>query len=193
MKTRHRWTACLGLVVAASYAFGQANGFPGYGDPNAGQGYPGYGDKNKAKGFPSWGSGVRYIQGTSQSTVWRTYSDGALSRIEQPLTRVIRGEAEWDRYWKLHKGDARAVAPKDIDWSREQLVAIHLGTRSTSGYSVMVESVAWPKPNEVLVKYVERTPSPDSMVAQVLTSPFTIIRMQRGSGTVVFQKRTVRQ
>jgi hypothetical protein len=177
---------------AAAIALAQASAFPGYGDKNAGLGYPGYQDKNQRLGFPTWGSGVRIIQGTNQTTPWRTYMDGALSRIVTPGFRIMRTEAEWQRYWSDHRGEPPARAPRDIDWNRETLVAIHLGERPTAGFSVLVTSVDRSRPDEVVVTYQVRAPGPNDMVAQMITQPFTVIRMQRATGRIIVREQPSR-
>ena len=59
-----------------------------------------------------------------------------------------------------------------------------LGTRPTAGFSVEIvrvrqEGVA------LVVEYKETRPAPGSVAAQVLTSPFHIVAVPRGSTTEV--------
>jgi hypothetical protein len=119
---------------------------------------------------------------------WQTYRSGTQSRIGSQSTFVIRSSGAWQNYWAQSTGGSAASAPRDVEFNKEFLVAIHLGTRPTAGYSVVVDSVKRSRPAEVLVRYAELTPDPKRMQAQVLTSPFTIIRVENTSGALAFEK-----
>jgi hypothetical protein len=125
--------------------------------------------------------------GTDKEPIqWRTYTSGVHSQVRQPSSFVVRTEGDFQQYWRqAHRGNA----PKDIDWNREMLAVIHMGTLSTSGYSVSVEKIERIR-GEIVVSIVERVPSAGQMVAPTLTSPFMIVRIVRTAGAVKFAKRT---
>lgn len=120
---------------------------------------------------------------------WRTYSQGAFSNSQKSFTLTIDNSGAWQNYWRDNFGDP-SEAPKDIDFNKEQLVAIHLGTRPTGGYKVSVASIQRAKPGEVRVSYVESLPLPGVTVTQAETTPWVIVRMDKPGAKITFSKST---
>jgi hypothetical protein len=120
---------------------------------------------------------------------YRTYETGLQSRVERQSFFILNNEAEFQRYWQTAQGQPPQTAPRGIDWGREQLVAFHIGRRPTAGYSAQVGSIQRVRPNEVVAEFVELLPVPGQMQAQVVTSPWIIIRMDRTPGTLSFRTR----
>lgn len=83
---------------------------------------------------------------------------------------VVRDERGWQALWEARGGVGTAPA---VDFSRQMLVAIDLGTRPTGGYAVRVTGTALTD-DAIELRYVEQRPSPDAMVAQVMTAPFIV-------------------
>ena len=111
-------------------------------------------------------------------------SQGSRSAIDQPKETTARTPAEWQALWKEHgPGDA---APA-VDFTKEMIAAVFLGTRPTGGYAVEIRSMR--RDGQTLViEYTERRPGPDAIVTQALTSPFHIVRMPRVEGPVTFRR-----
>ncbi len=122
---------------------------------------------------------------------WRTYKSGKSGGITAPRQLVITNGANWQVYWAEVTGEPPRSAPTDVDFTREQLVAIHLGQRPNPAYEVYVESIRQTSPAQATVHYVEATPPPGQAVIQVLSSPWVIVRMPRVPGVLSFSKRTV--
>lgn len=127
------------------------------------------------------------IAGNPLQPVWRPYRSGEQSQIKEAKTFVLQSANEFSTYWQEAFGTA---APTDIDWQKNYAVAIHLGTRTSGGYKVFVESVNRVHSSEVRVAYVELTP--DGMATTVMTSPWAVITLERTSavGRVSFFKST---
>lgn len=117
---------------------------------------------------------------------FRTYLTEPDSRIQRASGMTIHTAEEFARYWFTLRGDRSA--PNDVDWRTETLVAIHIGRRESSGYDVWVESVRFLE-RGLLVRYVERRPSPDQRVKRESTSPYVIIRVPRFTGEAQFEGR----
>lgn len=122
---------------------------------------------------------------------WSPFKSGASSTAKSPFARAIVSEADFQTYWARFQGEPPQNAPRGIDWNKEQLVAIHLGERSTGGYEVRVLSMARSHAAEITVEYAEITPAKGSMTTQSLTSPWVVVRMDRAAGSLNF-KKTVR-
>ena len=95
----------------------------------------------------------------------------------------MRNQSDFQTYWATSTGNPATTAPKDIDWLKNEALAIHLGTRNTGGYSVSVRDIQMVRGDEYNVQVVEQIPSKSGNVTQALTSPFTIILLPRRYAT----------
>ena len=112
---------------------------------------------------------------------------GSSSQILEARQVVVQNPEAWRALWKEHSA---VPLPADVpDFARETIVAVFLGQRPTAGYAIDIASVT--QQNGVfVVEYTERKPSSNTSTAQVLTSPFQIIRIPRPSGPIVFRERS---
>ena len=94
---------------------------------------------------------------------------GPHSPAEKSATLVIRTAGEWTALWRRIGNEP----PRPIDAKSEIAVAIFIGERRTGGYGVELVAVRTID-NELVVEYRERTPPPNSMVPQVITSPWVV-------------------
>jgi hypothetical protein len=79
----------------------------------------------------------------------------------------------------------------NVNFDREQLVAINIGERPTSGYMVSVTSVVQLSNQDVVISYVEKRPSINARVTNVKSSPYVIIRMKRVNSRITFKPTTL--
>ncbi len=117
--------------------------------------------------------------------IWRTYKAGSYSSAETFKTVEMVTSGDFQTYARKFRPEGAGDA-HDIDWGKEELVAVHLGTRNTGGFSVDVMSADHVSPTEVRVKFVEKTPPKSRTTTQALTSPWVIIRMNRPSARITF-------
>jgi hypothetical protein len=113
----------------------------------------------------------------------RVIDRGAASLIEEARTTVVSSQEQFAALWREH---TRRQPLPAVDFSRETVIAVFLGTRNTAGYSVDIVGVDRGT-SAVTVSYRERTPAADSVTAQVLTFPFVIAAIPRADGPVRFE------
>ena len=114
----------------------------------------------------------------------RTVGKGPMSAIDQPRQVTVRSAAEWGALWKEHGANAPLPA---VDFSREMVVGVFVGTRPTAGYGVeIVRAIG--NSSTLVVEYVETAPSRDTITAQVLTAPYHLAAIPKRDGTVTFKK-----
>lgn len=142
-------------------------------------------------GLVSLAAGVLAQYGTGPLDVvrWSTFKSGTNSRVEGTLTRVLVSEADFQAYWANSMGEPAHTAPRGIDWNKEQLIAIHIGTRNSGGYAVKVQSIKRERTSTLVVEYIETTPAKGSLNTMALTSPWVLVRMDRTAGNPVFRGR----
>ena len=124
------------------------------------------------------------LNSAAQDSVVNTVAKGGMSSIEEPRQVVVRTAAEWQALWKQHDGDSAAPP---VDFTQSMVAAVFLGSRPTTGFAADITGVKT-EGNRTVVEYLERQPPRDAVVAQVLTSPFHIVRIARTAGSVEFRR-----
>ena len=103
-----------------------------------------------------------------------TVARGPMSAITGPKEVVVRSSADWTALWKEH-GSTQPVPA--VDFSKELVAAVFLGSRPTGGFSVEIVG-ARVEGDALIVEYVEQRPGRGSIMSQVLTSPFHIAKIK---------------
>ena len=98
---------------------------------------------------------------------------------------MVRSADEWSALWRAHAAD-KPVAP--VDFTKEMVVGVFLGSRPTAGYSVEIVGTE-EQPDGLVVQYREGSPARDMMTAQVITSPYHLVAVPKQSGEVRFERK----
>jgi hypothetical protein len=120
---------------------------------------------------------------TAGDTV-RTVDKGEQSNIDAAKQVVVRTEAEWTKLWQQHSPDRKRPA---VDFSKDMVVGVFMGSRPTAGYNLSIVST-FAKDGSVLVQYRELQPRPGAIAAQVLTFPYHLVAVPKAAGDVKFEK-----
>ena len=117
-----------------------------------------------------------------QATIaMRPIDRGIASDMDNARQASARTAQEWSRLWTQHAGERTRPA---VDFSTEVVVAVFMGTRPTAGFTVEIVRVR-EEGGALVVSYTETRPAPDSVTAQMLTSPFHIVAIPKGAATDV--------
>jgi protease stability complex PrcB-like protein len=124
---------------------------------------------------------------SAQEPAPRTIEKGDQSNIESPMQAIARTQAEWEALYRKHNYDRQ---PPKVDFSKEMVVAVFMGSRPNAGFSTTILSSL--TVNGVLVvRYKEAMPRPGTVSAQVLTFPYHIVAIPKADVTdVKFEKVT---
>jgi len=124
---------------------------------------------------------------SAQEPAPRTIEKGDQSNIESPMQAIARTQAEWEALYRKHNYDRQ---PPKVDFSKEMVVAVFMGSRPNAGFSTTILSSL--TVNGVLVvRYKETMPRPGTVSAQVLTFPYHIVAIPKADVTdVKFEKVT---
>ena len=114
----------------------------------------------------------------------RSLDQGGQSEIEVQRQVTVRDRDGWASLWRTHA--PRRPAPA-VDFSREMVVGVFMGTRPTAGFAVDIVGYR-ESGNDVIVLYRETVPSRDTITAQVIVSPYHLVVIPRRTGTVSFEK-----
>jgi len=114
----------------------------------------------------------------------RSLDRGVQSEVGAARQVTVRDREAWTALWRAH-GSSRSLP--DVDFSREIVVGVFLGSRPTAGFAV--EIVGYREAgNDVVVQYRETSPAADAITAQVIVSPYHLVAIPRRSGNVTFEK-----
>jgi protease stability complex PrcB-like protein len=105
----------------------------------------------------------------------RTIEKGDQSNIEDAKQALVRTDAEFKQLWQQHAPDR--PTPK-IDFSKEMVVAVFMGSRPNAGFSTAIVS-ATAAAGVLLVRYSETKPGPDTVTAQILTFPYHVVAIPK--------------
>jgi VWFA-related protein len=120
----------------------------------------------------------------ASATPMRVLEQGTQTYVDLPRQLVARTQGEWDAVWKQH---APGRPQPTVDFEREMVVGVFLGSRTTAGYAVQIVG-AEEQQDGLVVRYTEATPPPASVVAQVITSPYSLVALPKRGGNVRFEK-----
>ena len=107
---------------------------------------------------------------------------GNASEQQDAKQVTVRTPSEWETLWKAH---APTVKMPSVDFTKNMVVGIFLGTKPSDGYQVEIVGVRTQE-KELIVEYVQRTPGRGTMAAQILTEPYHLVSVPKHAGTVRF-------
>ncbi len=114
-----------------------------------------------------------------------TLEKGDQSNVEDARQVLVRTEAELRRLWQQHAPD-RPV-PK-VDFSREMVVGVFMGSRPNAGFSTAIVS-ATAANGALMVRYSESRPTAGTVSAQILTFPYHLVAIPKADvKNVKFEK-----
>ena len=114
----------------------------------------------------------------------RSIDKGAMSQLSAARQVAVSDGEAWAALWREH---APARPLPDVDFSREIVVGVFLGTRSSAGFTV--EIVGYHEEGgRIVVEYRETTPSRGAITAQVIVSPYHLVALPKRTGAVTFEK-----
>jgi hypothetical protein len=114
----------------------------------------------------------------------RTVDKGDFSNVDEAKQVVVRTDADWRALWRRHAGE-RPMPP--IDFSKDTVVGVFMGSRPTAGYDIAITKTL-EKDGTLWVFYREKTPARGLVLAQVLTSPFHLVAIPKTASEVKFER-----
>jgi len=116
-----------------------------------------------------------------------TVAQGTSSGVRDARQVLVRDGGTWAALWRQHAADVDPQPPlPEADFSREMIVAFFLGERPTAGYSVEIRRITL-RPDRLVVRVAVTQPGSDDPVAQVLTQPFHMVKVQRAEVSAEFE------
>ena len=107
---------------------------------------------------------------------------GNASNQQDARQVTVRTAAEWTALWKEHAPTAKMPA---VDFAKQMVVGIFLGTKPSDGHQVDIVGVRT-QDKDLIVEYVQRQPGRGTMAAQILTEPYHLVAVAKHPGPVRF-------
>lgn len=100
-------------------------------------------------------------------------STSAYSELDQEEYIVIKDTNSLNVVYSKISTDLEVPV---IDWAQHQVVLLAIGSRSTGGYSIAVDSVSKTK-SELVVYYKTTSPKPGDRVTQAFTAAYALYKI----------------
>ena len=113
----------------------------------------------------------------------RTLDRGDQSNMDDARQAVARTTEEWNTLWRLHAPDR--PQPR-VDFSKEMVVGVFIGSRPTAGFGVDILGTR-EEGGALVVQYRETRPARGLVSAQVITSAYHLVSMPARAGQVKFE------
>ena len=113
------------------------------------------------------------------------------SGISDQQRIVVRDSATWANLWPRIVGSHSPRPPVPVvDFATEMLLVVSMGTRSSGGYIIAIDSVSMASDTlRALVR--EQSPGPRCGTTAALSAPVALARIDRSEQPVVFRTREV--
>jgi hypothetical protein len=118
------------------------------------------------------------------------YSFTFYSGLDSPQRLVVRDDASWQTLWnEIHSRGTPVPPVPAIDFSREMIVVAAMGTRSTGGYGILLESASEYGTDGIAISVLSISPGSNCGVTLAFTTPVDIARLPLHPGPVRFIER----
>ena len=122
------------------------------------------------------------VTGSAQTPPFTNIAKGDASGQQTARQVTVRTAAEWTALWKEHAPTEKMPV---VDFAKDMVVGIFLGSKPSAGHEVEIVGVRTEQ-NDVIVEYVQRQPGRGTIAAQILTEPFHLVAVPKHAGTVRF-------
>ena len=120
----------------------------------------------------------------AESIAVTTINTDRMSGIDAAQQTVARTAPEFSALWQKHAPGRPAPA---VDFTKNMVLAVFLGSRPSGGYGVQITGVAVEN-NGLVVRWEESRPPSGTSAAAVMTAPAHLVTVPRREGPVRFEK-----
>ena len=110
------------------------------------------------------------------SLTFKEISKATRSLIKDYREATVSTKDDYLKLWKELSGSE--LLPAEVNFEKEMVVGLFLGTRSSGGYSVKIDKVDYAS-NEITVYATESIPGPDKITTMVITYPYVMATVEK--------------
>lgn len=105
--------------------------------------------------------------------------EGSYSAIGDKRELIIYNDSQYRALMNdLYKNLDQMPKIPDVDFKKNSLVAVFIGSRASGGYGVKIDSIIETS-NKLIVNITETTPGKNCMVTDAITSPYVIVKITK--------------
>lgn len=122
---------------------------------------------------------------------WTTVAEGQNSALVKSEQEICVNQTQWQNLYSRMAGDTKVgntPAPNLVDWTKHDLIVVHSGRKATVGYRVYVSTISRPRTGIKQVEIIEARPPRGAFLAQQMTSPYVVIRVDKAIGNYSFKR-----
>ncbi len=111
------------------------------------------------------------------------------SSIQKKQDMIITKASAWESLWEqMHKNVQPMPSLPKVDFSQEMLIGVFMGTKSTGGYDINIQSIKETE-SEIVVTVKEIFPRNTGFVSTALTQPTHVVKLLTSKKKVVFVRK----
>jgi PrcB C-terminal len=111
------------------------------------------------------------------------YAFTFVSGLDKPAQLVVRDAVTWQAIWSQINSPYSALLPLPaVDFSREMIVVVALGSRSTGGYNILITGASEAAGGGTVFTINSDSPGSQCATTQAFTQPVDIARVPLRSG-----------
>lgn len=109
---------------------------------------------------------------------FETAQKGFYSGIDEPFETVIKDRDTWETFWaNLHSIQFPSPSLPDIDFSKNMVIGVGMGSRSSGGYSAEIKNIIV-EDGKLAVNLVEFQPGSNCLVTMAITQPYHLVVLE---------------
>jgi hypothetical protein len=104
---------------------------------------------------------------------------------------AIRSQAELAAFFAPREVPPLPANALPVNYATEMLMGVAMGAQSSGGHAIEITSIEQTMATgTTLVRYRETRPGPNDIVTMVITAPVHVVRLEKLTGTVRFERET---
>lgn len=106
-----------------------------------------------------------------------------------PAALIVTSQESMDKYFKKNTNSCPNSSDPTIDFTKNYLIGVFAGIKSTSGYTIKVTNIVENK-CQMIVNYYEKSPLPGETTSPASTYPSDFVLIAKTSKPIIFLKAT---
>lgn len=121
---------------------------------------------------------------------FESLKQGVNSGKEESFETVIRSPERWQQFWQdLHGNFYQKPPLPRVDWTKNMVIGIGLGSKPSGGYSVEIKTIVI-KDGQLVINAVEQQPGQNCGTTMAITQPYHVVTVERSDLPVQFNRKT---
>lgn len=109
---------------------------------------------------------------------------------EESFETVIRNPERWQQFWQeLHATVYEKPPLPPVDWTKNMVIGIGLGSKPSGGYSVEIKTIVI-EDGKLVINALEQQPGRNCGTTMAITQPYYLVVVEQSDLPVQFNRKT---